>query len=61
MYENNLRKAGFRNINVRYPKLNDLTAEERIKLEKTYQYNNWSNEQAQSPFILYQAIKDGSI
>jgi len=57
MYENNLKRAGFSEISVSYPKLNDFTQDQIARIENKYHYNTWSNEKSVSPFILYQAIK----
>lgn len=57
MYENNLKHAGFSEISVSYPKLNDFTQDQIARIENKYHYNTWSNEKSVSPFILYQAIK----
>ncbi|MBZ6003700.1 class I SAM-dependent methyltransferase [Leuconostoc gelidum subsp. aenigmaticum] len=57
MYEDNLKKSGFLNIQVTYPMLSDFTTEQLEEIKKTYHYNRWTNEKTKSPFIMYQAIK----
>ncbi len=57
MYETNLKRAGFSEITVRYPKLEDFSAEQIQQIEQEYHYKSWLNEKTQVPFILYQAIK----
>jgi len=57
MYEGNLKKAGFLNVQVSYPVLSDFTIGQLKEIEKTYHYNHWTNERTKSPFIMYQAVK----
>lgn len=57
MYEKNLKNAGFIDISVRYPILDDLTPEELSEYESQYHFNRWSNEKDVPPFIIYKAKK----
>ncbi|MDV9185110.1 MULTISPECIES: class I SAM-dependent methyltransferase [Bacillus] len=57
MYYKLLTLAGFGNVTLSEPTLNDIDQEHVKAIEKEFQFNNWKCEKEYPPFVIFKAVK----
>nr|MDH3105092.1 methyltransferase domain-containing protein [Bacillus velezensis]WGD60530.1 methyltransferase domain-containing protein [Bacillus velezensis] len=57
MYYKLLTHAGFENVTLSEPTLNDIDQEHVKAIEKEFQFNNWKCEKEYPPFVIFKAVK----
>lgn len=57
MYYKLLTLAGFENVTLSEPTLNDIDQEHVKAIEKEFQFNNWKCEKEYPPFVIFKAVK----